>query len=380
MWVRGAAIVVYTGRDGSLDVTRTPRRRMSRLLGRSVFGAAIALVGLGWLSPALPRVHAQSRDEVVSDPELGSRSRRHRRSRRSRGQGNASDEVVAAPELSADASADNRPEAGGWDDVEEAGSSGSPSTASTSNAPSADEVSSSADDTSGADEVMTYDDESPASTSSSDYDPQANTGIARLEAIGQFGADIRHEGDLEDAYETRLRFDAEIEFRRSRKVRLSVGLRTDLLWALPAGGDALLTVDADEREKRSPPAHYSPVRSGPLRARHIAAVRLRRRDARQRLPPAPGHPAGVDGAHGLLLADRHPGRRRPPWTGQGHALRRQARRSRPSASTGTSGAGPRCRSSICRGSRPICRGPIAIATSRACSERAAPTSRSRTTS
>ncbi|HEY6877266.1 MAG TPA: hypothetical protein VI299_04565, partial [Polyangiales bacterium] len=40
------------------------------------------------------------------------------------------------------------------------------------------------------------------------YDPLANTGVARLELIGQQGVDIRHEGDLEDAYESRLRFDA----------------------------------------------------------------------------------------------------------------------------------------------------------------------------
>ncbi|MDB4989586.1 MAG: hypothetical protein JWN04_4764 [Myxococcaceae bacterium] len=73
-----------------------------------------------------------------------------------------------------------------------------------------------------------------------EHDPLANTGTSRLVAFGQFGSDIHHEGDLEDAYETRLRFDAEVEFRRSKKVRLSIGVRTDLLWALPARGDCAL--------------------------------------------------------------------------------------------------------------------------------------------
>jgi hypothetical protein len=81
----------------------------------------------------------------------------------------------------------------------------------------------------------------PASSSrASEYDPLANTGISRLEFIGQQGIDLYHEGDLEDAYETRLRMDAEVDFRRSRKLRMSIGLRTDLLWALPARGDPAL--------------------------------------------------------------------------------------------------------------------------------------------
>jgi hypothetical protein len=93
-------------------------------------------------------------------------------------------------------------------------------------------------------------------SSAEEHDPLANTGLARVELIGQQGFDIRHEGDLEDAYETRLRLDAEVEFRRSRKLRMSIGLRTDLLWALPARGDpALYDPMTPEREAR----HYTPL-------------------------------------------------------------------------------------------------------------------------
>jgi hypothetical protein len=78
------------------------------------------------------------------------------------------------------------------------------------------------------------------------YDPLANTGIAMVEIVGQIQADTRHEGGLEDAYETRLRLDSEVEFRRSRRLRLSIGVRTDLFWALPARDDPDLNVPATE--------------------------------------------------------------------------------------------------------------------------------------
>jgi hypothetical protein len=73
-----------------------------------------------------------------------------------------------------------------------------------------------------------------------EYDPQANTGLARIEVDGRFAPDIHHEGLLEDAYETRLRLDIDLEFRRSRKLRLGVGVRTDLFWAVPSGSDPSL--------------------------------------------------------------------------------------------------------------------------------------------
>lgn len=74
-----------------------------------------------------------------------------------------------------------------------------------------------------------------------EYDPQANTGIARIEADGRFAADVNHEGKLEDAYETRFRLDVDVEFRRSRKLRIGLGVRTDIFWAVPSGNDPSLT-------------------------------------------------------------------------------------------------------------------------------------------
>jgi hypothetical protein len=97
--------------------------------------------------------------------------------------------------------------------------------------------------------------DAPASAGQSEHDPTANTGISRLELIGQQGIDLHHEGDLEDAYESRLRFDAEIDFRRSRKLRISVGTRVDLLWALPARNDPDLTI----KESRTHPARQDGV-------------------------------------------------------------------------------------------------------------------------
>lgn len=87
------------------------------------------------------------------------------------------------------------------------------------------------------------------------YDPLANTGIAMIEVVGQVQFDTRHEGGLEDAYETRLRLDSEVEFRRSRRLRLSIGVRTDLFWALPARSDPDLFVPANENM----PAHRESV-------------------------------------------------------------------------------------------------------------------------
>lgn len=73
-----------------------------------------------------------------------------------------------------------------------------------------------------------------------DYDPTANTGIARLEMLGQVAADLRQEGALEDAFETRLRFGGEVEFRRSRNLRLVLGSRLDFFWAVPGPNDDVI--------------------------------------------------------------------------------------------------------------------------------------------
>lgn len=76
-----------------------------------------------------------------------------------------------------------------------------------------------------------------------DYDPMANTGIARLELDGRFAADLHHEGSLEDVYETRFRLEAGVEFRRSRRLRVSVGARTDWFWAVPSQNDPALNYE-----------------------------------------------------------------------------------------------------------------------------------------
>src|SRR5690606_13875585 len=81
----------------------------------------------------------------------------------------------------------------------------------------------------------------------SDYDPLDNTGLVRLEMLGQFAADLRHEGDLEDAYETRFRFGGEVELRRSRRLRVMVGSRIDFFWGVPSQNDYVLK----ERNERA---------------------------------------------------------------------------------------------------------------------------------
>ena len=134
-------------------------------------------------------------DEVIADPELAAPERGQSTSRPTQG-----DEVIADPELAG--SGNQADLAAGWEGA--------------------------SDSTSGP-RLAAVPAEAP--------DPSANTGISRLQAIGMFGSDLHHEGNLEDAYETRFRFDAEVDFRRSRKTRVSVGTRIDLFWALPYGGD-----------------------------------------------------------------------------------------------------------------------------------------------
>jgi hypothetical protein len=94
----------------------------------------------------------------------------------------------------------------------------------------------------------------PLVSDEEEVDPLANTGIAKLELLGQLAADIRHEYALEDAYETRLRFGGEIEFRRSRSLRLVLGSRVDFFWAAPSQNDPVVVrrkeraLDADRYE------------------------------------------------------------------------------------------------------------------------------------
>lgn len=182
---------------------------------------AAALLVASWCALSDVGAARAQDDEVISDPELQSAPRKKKKLR---GDDNG-DEVIADPELqhSENPSKTLRggeevildPELGGgrgagtsdsgWGDVYQAGGESQ----AASSAPARED----------------------------DYDPMANTGIAHLQALGQFGADLSREENLEDAYESRLRFDAELEFRRSKKTRLSIGTRVDLLWAVPWSGD-----------------------------------------------------------------------------------------------------------------------------------------------
>jgi len=246
---------------------------MRDTLGRAAFRAAAALLSCGLVTGVPAHSRAQSDDDAVTDSDSGSRRssrrsrRRHRSSQASDTNGRSSDSESESGSESDTDSPDNDEAPRG---ARASGSASSAARLSTSE-PVASEPASSGTGSSGGgssdgEEIIAdpeledsaeggptgqdqgWSDGGPSlsASSSSDYDPMANTGIAHLELIGQFGADVRHEGDLEDAYESRLRFDAEVEFRRSRTLRLSVGLRTDLLWALPAASDPDLTARATE--------------------------------------------------------------------------------------------------------------------------------------
>jgi hypothetical protein len=170
---------------------------MGRLLGRLPPRAALVLLLAASASGLAARVFAQDGEEIILDPELGSDTS-------GEGSGASDDEVIADPELGdTQAPAEDF----GWGPVLQ---------------PSAPDRA-----------PVEEDDEE-------EYDPLANTGLAKLELLGQVGVDLRQEGDLEDAYETRLRFGGEIEFRRSRHLRLVIGSRIDFFWAVPSAHDNTL--------------------------------------------------------------------------------------------------------------------------------------------
>jgi hypothetical protein len=196
---------------------------------------ACVLFGFALAAGAAGSARAQD-DEVISDPELA-QTRRVGKKRRPR---------RTPSEAQSDAPEADQPE---WEDAEEAPAQPQQlGQASDEEVISDPELESKAgtmsDDRTWGGVVPDTQYDAPASAGQSEYDPTANTGISRLELIGQQGIDIHHEGDLEDAYESRLRFDAEVDFRRSRKLRVSVGTRVDLLWALPARNDPDLTIKA----------------------------------------------------------------------------------------------------------------------------------------
>lgn len=190
---------------------------MGRCLGRAWADAAALLLTIGaLLKPAF--AYAQE-DEVIADPELQGAG-----SGQPQSSGRDGDEVIADPELGG-TSTPKRPEDYGWGDVYK------PKTAET---------------------------ESPARAEASEAeepDPMANTGIGRLELAGQTEIDLHKEGSLEDFYEARLRMGGEIDFRVSRKLRISLGTRIDFGWYAPHQDDPALknrTVYAPEQPEGTP--------------------------------------------------------------------------------------------------------------------------------
>jgi hypothetical protein len=174
--------------------------------GRVGIGATLTLLCAGLLSPALLR--AQD-DEVIVDPELAAQG-------------------AAQPEAEGDEQVIMDPELVG------------PSV------PSPESAANAAQEDFGWGKVMAKEEPPPAPVAApppsdeDDYDPLANTGIAKLELLAQFASDLRQEYALEDAYETRIRFGGEIEFRRSRKLRLVLGSRVDFYWAAPSQNDPVV--------------------------------------------------------------------------------------------------------------------------------------------
>jgi hypothetical protein len=163
--------------------------------GRAGSCVTLALLVAGPLFPA-PRAYAQE-EEIIVDPELAGPS--------PAAAADEGDQVIVDPELSGETPSEPVQDFG-WGPV----GAKKPDAPPPPVAPVPDEDS---------------------------YDPLANTGIAKLELLAQFAADLRHEDALEDAYETRLRFGGEIEFRRSRKLRLVIGSRVDFLWSVPSQND-----------------------------------------------------------------------------------------------------------------------------------------------
>jgi hypothetical protein len=167
---------------------------MCGMFGRITKCAPAAVLLVSFASQA----GAQSGDEVIVDPELAGPSKQSP----SRSDG---DETIVDPEL--------------------AGSGGGRTSGSASDNGWGTEATSSFQG-GGAGPTA-------AASEEDEYDPQANTGLAKIEVVGQQGVDIHRENYLEDFFESRLRFGAETDFRISRKLRLSTGARLDFFFASP---------------------------------------------------------------------------------------------------------------------------------------------------
>lgn len=181
---------------------------MGRCHGRARAHAVLALLMFGALGSQPALVIAQD-EEVISDPELSGGGG-------ARGS-SSGDEVIEDPELSG--SGARKPASTkkdyGWGEVYQDGQEEREQ------------------ETQAAEPV-----EPPE-----EPDPMANTGIAKLEVSGQTAIDTAAEGDMEDFYEARLRFGGEVEFRISRRLRLSIGTRIDYGWYAPFQNDPSLTTE-----------------------------------------------------------------------------------------------------------------------------------------
>jgi hypothetical protein len=176
---------------------------MGRCLGRArALAVALLMLAAVGLLPAL--VSAQD-EEIIADPELAGSSKKSDRG------ASSDDEVIADPELSGGAQKSGAKD-NGWGGVYKSGKGEEEPKSSAPEAP-----------------------EEP--------DPMANTGIAKLEISGQTAIDTHAEENMEDFYEARLRFGGEVDFRISRRLRLSIGTRIDFGWYAPFQGDRELDDD-----------------------------------------------------------------------------------------------------------------------------------------
>jgi hypothetical protein len=176
---------------------------MGRCSGRAWAHAASVLLSFEFVAGSPSTAFSQEGEEVIADPELAGSS--------GGGRNADGDEAIADPELSGSSGQTGFEEDYGW------GAVYTPKTRSQGKAP-------------------------PPEPEEDEYDPLANTGIGKLEVVGQQVFDTKADYDLEDFYETRLRFGGEVDLRVSRKLRLSVGTRLDFLWAAPHQNDPSLVI------------------------------------------------------------------------------------------------------------------------------------------
>jgi hypothetical protein len=203
---------------------------MGRCSGRAWAHAAFVLLCLEVFAGGPSTAFSQEGEEVIADPELAGGS--GGRTRNADG-----DEAISDPELGGSSAQSGFEEDYGW------GAVYTPKTSSQGKAP-------------------------PPEPEEDEYDPLANTGIGKLQVIGQQVFDTVADNALEDFYETRLRFGGEVDLRISRKLRVSFGTRLDFLWAAPHQNDPSLLTPIygpdDNPDDNVDPPIIGTHRDGPL--------------------------------------------------------------------------------------------------------------------